>query len=210
MRATRYADHVGDSQSRLLAQYQERPNFVGIVSALAQHVQQLEDAIFGIVQAQQLSDAQGAQLDSIGALVGASRNGLNDSQYSTLIKGTIAKNNGDATLETLLTIIRSLFGATSIFIKQADTLRNGAHLTPASISLSVGSPTVPASALSLVETFLSQALGAGVTLNYLGQFTAAGSFAMSGNQPWVKGFGSTSDASAGGGLGSILTTNVAS
>lgn len=213
MNATLIETHVADAQARLLEQYKGRPNLEAFFAVFTQHVQQLENALFGIPEGFQLfgDKAQGAQLDVVGALVGVARNGLNDDQYRALIRGTIAQNNGDATTETLLTIIRGLFQTQSIFLKQPNSVPHAPQVAQATVTISVGDPTIPEGVLPLVESSLKAALGAGVAINYLGRFQAKnGAFAFKGKQPWVRGFGSVKKPSAGGGLGSLLTNTPAS
>lgn len=207
MIATLISTHVEDGLARLLEQYKGRPNMAAFFTAFLQHVQQLENALFGIPAAFQLFGdvAVGAQLDVIGELVGAERNGLSDVQYRAYIRGTIAKNTGDATVETILAIIRGLFQTDSVFLKQPNSCSHTPQSAGATISISVGDPTIPEGVLPVVEAALKSALSAGVGINYIGQFTAsAGTFAFAGPQPWVRGFGSVKDATAGAGLASIL------
>lgn len=211
MNAQHVTTHVADAQARFLEQYQGRPKAAALLAAFTQSVQKIEDALFGIEAGTALDTAQGAQLDLIGAIVGLARNGLEDGQYLALLRGAIAQNNGDATTESLLTVMRGLFQTSSLFLKQPNGARHAAQAAASTVSIGLGDPTVPPNVLTAMQAALQTTLGAGVALNYLSQFrAAAGSFAMAGNQLWVRGFGSVSDPQAGGGLAGLLKSQTAS
>ncbi|RYF03282.1 MAG: DUF2612 domain-containing protein, partial [Deltaproteobacteria bacterium] len=96
--------HVPDAVAKLTSAYSERPKATGLVMALAQEVQAIEDAIDQANQARLLfgNKAVGAQLDALGELIGLKRNGLDDPTYLALLYGTIAENNADGTTEALI------------------------------------------------------------------------------------------------------------
>lgn len=211
MNAQHVTTHVADAAARALAQYQGRPNFQALLAAFTQSVQNIEDTLYGIEAGTALDNAEGAQLDLIGALVGPNRNGLGDDQYRALLRGAIAQNNGDATTESLLTVLRGLFQTSALLLKQPASAPQPTGAAGATVSLELGDPAVPAELVATLQAAFAGALGAGVALAYSAQFQAqAGAFAMAGDQPWVRGFGSVDDATAGGGLAGLLTNQIAS
>lgn len=206
MSLERITKHAEQAQERALAQYQGRPNFAAFLAAISQGVQKVEDGLFTLQGSDALSTAQGAQLDALGNIVGAVRLGLNDEQYRALLRGTIAQNNGDGTLEVLLTIVRGLFQTSAVFFKQPNSFSTAPKGASATVSISVGEPKVPQEVLGIVKAQLGKALGAGIALNYLGQFEKK-AFAMQGTQTWVGGFGDVNNPNVGAPLGTVLLSN---
>lgn len=82
-------DHYTRMVQRLLWQYQDKPRFLALVSALAAEVQALEAALWGLYNAG-LGTATGARLAQWGEIVGAPNPGASDDQYRRLIRAQAA------------------------------------------------------------------------------------------------------------------------
>jgi hypothetical protein len=73
--------HVATGLDWLLVQGHGKTYLEGLLSAYLERVQDIEDTIYDLSVMQGLSTATGIHLDRLGALVGAPRNGLADTQY---------------------------------------------------------------------------------------------------------------------------------
>lgn len=190
MLATKITNHVEEALSQLLQQYKGRPRIEGLLSALVQQIQDLENATFDMNEARQLFNGTtypsvGAQLDGIGQIVGAKRNGLNDAEYLVIILGTIAENNSDSTAPALLNIVVSVFQAISVFIKDPNS--PGHPDSPAQISFGVGDPQTPTDLYPVVEQIIKNSIGAGISIVYISTFNNAHAFSTDGPQSWCRG-----------------------
>ena len=65
------------SESRILSQYSQSPVFKMLLEAFTSEIQELMDAIVGIMEYRTLSKANGVQLDIIGLLIGQPRQMFN-------------------------------------------------------------------------------------------------------------------------------------
>jgi hypothetical protein len=197
-------DYVAAGQALLMAQYKSAPNVNGLLAVFLGHSQRLEDALQQLAGGRTLAGASGGTLDGIGKLVGIDRNGLGDDAYRVLIYAKVAENNGDATLQTLLRVTSALFATSSLFAKTPNTLARSGQRQGAWVSMMVGSPGIPSGLYSLVLRLVQQSLPAGVDLAHLGTFNAASAFAFAGSRPWVTGWGTVKNKTAGGPMASLL------
>lgn len=197
---------VESALARLTSMYSDKPNIVALVQALATRGQIVENALFSLAQGQLFGNAVGAQLDDIGNLVGADRNGLSDAQYRLLIQGTIAENCGNGTLASLLTIASALWETGDIVIRTPSAAE--AVKASAWVSLEIGGSQLPANLDSLAVSIFRKALAAGVDLISVTKTTALGStaFAFAGSTPGA-GFGTLLDNTLGGGFASLAFTD---
>lgn len=221
MLATEIPNHVQLALGRLLTQYKNKPGIVGVITALVNQIQALENGIFPLDQGRQLKFAVGAQLDQLGTLIGIERNGVDDATYVVLLMGTIAENNSDGTSIALLNIVQTVFEASTVFIKTPNSAGIGA---PAQVAFGVGDPQISPSLYSLIQQIIVNSLGAAIRLNYLSSFDGDGCFAMAGPQawtapgppgftpdalhPWPFGFGDLNNPYVGGGYASLISTQV--
>lgn len=174
MLATQITNHVEAALARLMEQYQGAPNFEAIITALVEQIQELEDAIFSLDEGRQLYNgggypAIGAQLDGIGSLVGVARNGLSDEQYLLIILGTIAKNTSDTTVAAILNVITFVFQPVGLHLYE---------IFPAAIGFDFTSTPVDPTFYALVLNIIQEALGAGISLDYVIQYSATNPFAF--------------------------------
>jgi len=104
-------DLVEEGIDRLLHQWEDKPVVVGLVASYLKSVQEVEDALFQILDERGLYTAVGSQLDLIGAIVGEDRLGRNDNDYRIGILGKIVANNSDGSTIIVLETLRALTGA---------------------------------------------------------------------------------------------------
>jgi hypothetical protein len=94
-------NHAALAVSRLAAQFVEAPLMKGLVTAIANEVQTVEDGLYAILLTRDVENATDATLDGIGALVGAPLRGAKTlDQYRNRIKAQILANRsyGNATV----------------------------------------------------------------------------------------------------------------
>lgn len=194
---------------RLLDQFKSAPNVVSLITVLAERVQTIEDTINAVDSGRRLQNAQGAQLDAIGTLVGQSRNGQDDALYRVFLYGAIAKNTSNGTLGTISEIARTLFQAAAIFIQTPNSPSFDRVRALAQLSLGIGSPLTDLQYLPAIRSIIQDAMPATVALSDMVLFDASGAFSMAGPQAWVRGFGSIQDPTAGGAFASLLYRNPA-
>ena len=200
-------NHVQAALDRMIQQYKGRPLFEGLITAFVTQIQDLENAIYPIDQYRQLLFAYGQQLDNLGEIIGLKRNGLNDSEYLILLLGTIAENNSDTTAPVLLYIVKTVFQATNVFIKDPNSISNKNESFPAQIAFGVGDPLTGPALYTVVEQIIQNSVAAGIAITYLSKFNATNAFAMAGPQPWVKGFSSLAAPTVGGQFASLIYNN---
>jgi|WetSurMetagenome_2_1015567.scaffolds.fasta_scaffold179602_2 hypothetical protein len=197
-------NHVQIALDRLIQQYKGRPNLEGLLTAFVTQIQDLENAIYPIDQYRQLMFAYGQQLDNLGEIIGLKRNGLADNEYLVLLLGTIAENNSDTTAPVLLYIVKTVFQATNVFIKDPNSITNKNESLSAQVAFGVGSPQTGSSLYILAEQIIKNSVAAGVAITYLSKFNATNAFAMAGPQPWVQGFSSLAAPTIGGQFASLI------
>ena len=192
-------DHVDQGLGRLAQQYKNQPNVTSLVTAMISRVQVVEDALRKVATQRALygNTAQGAQLDDLGALVGVARQGLSDEVYRVLIRGEIAKNNSNGTLEALLNVARIVFQAEGVWITSPDTFGAAREGVTAEVSLAIASPKTDTSLFPRLISILKATLSGGIKLVSVTVFAQDGALSMDGDQPWARGF---ADVAVAGGV----------
>jgi hypothetical protein len=110
-------DHTGEALARLSGRYKAKPRIAGVVSALSNRVQDIEDVLIDYLDHRKISTAQGSLLDDIGSLVGADRMGFDDDFYRILIYIKIAENFSEGQPEPLIAAFKLMTGATKVEYK---------------------------------------------------------------------------------------------
>lgn len=183
-------NHVQQALQRLLQQYKGLPKFEGLLTALINQIQDLENGLYPIDQYRQLQFAYGQQLDKLGEIIGRPRNGLADNEYFIFLIGEIAKNNSDTTAPTLLYIVQTLFQSDEVYIFSPESNGGGdqGFEPPATVGFGVSDPGTDDSLDTVIEQIIVASLGAGIGLAFLSKFNTQHAFSMAGPQPWVAGF----------------------
>lgn len=105
------ADHVAEAKAMLLEQFKGKPLIEGMVEAFALRVQELEDALWGVLEAMDLDNAIDAQLDGLGELVGEQRRSRTDADYRASIRVRILINLCNGKHSEVLAILVAFLGA---------------------------------------------------------------------------------------------------
>lgn len=206
MLATRITTHVADALARMMQEYKVIPTqynlplvsaggdtvevsaMGALVAVQADQIQLLENAIFALDARRQFFNGTtfpsvGAQLDGIGEIVGIGRNGLTDAEYLIFLLGTIAENNSDTTIPTMMTIASLLFQTTEL---------RAYEMFPAEFDfqIPVSSP-LQSFLYPLVASILHNSLGAGISLGFISLYTGNPfRFSKVGGPQLGGGFGS--------------------
>jgi hypothetical protein len=99
-------DHVTIALERLPYQFNGQTTMEAFVTAVAEEIQALDDAIMAAVGETELSVAAGDTLDDVyGALVNEDRGGASDAYYRALVKVKVAVYQSTGTPEELIAIL---------------------------------------------------------------------------------------------------------
>lgn len=148
---TKVTDHGNQALARLATQYQGKPLMAALLRVFTPLVQQVEDMLYAMQLAMQLANAEGVQLDVIGALVGQSREAADDAQYRLRIAARIKTNISTGTVEDIYAVFAILLPSNTLA---------GMPDYPAGFILDVG-PVDPA-LFPLYESFFADAKGKGI------------------------------------------------
>jgi len=193
--------HETDAKNRLLEQYKELPNIEGVVEAMAEQIQDLEDTAIQLIAGRALDSAVGVQLDRFGTIVVLARvPGQTDAEYRNLLKIKIGQNTSQGTPPKLIDIMILLTSATRVFYQ---------NLTSASVLLAIDvdfNPTDDDDVANFIYTNMQKVAAGGVRIDYIICYSSSNdafSFAgMNVNAPGL-GFGNTLDSNAGGKLAKV-------
>lgn len=119
----RIADHYEAAISRLTAILKDCPKNLAVswsaekvsgwealLYAFVKQAQSLEDLMIDMLNNRSLATAEGVNLDRIGEIVGASRAGLEDSDYRLIIYSQIAANNSKGRADDVMNALKVLVG----------------------------------------------------------------------------------------------------
>lgn len=102
-------NHVAEGIALLTDRYRTKVNIPKLLTALLKPTQDLENAIWSVINAYMISTPPvGQQLQDLGALVGQSRSGLSDADFLTAIKLRILANRSAGRAEDILGIAHVL------------------------------------------------------------------------------------------------------
>lgn len=98
-------DHIEQGLTRLPEQFRDKPNIEGLLKSWLTSVQTTEDRLFSLLNFRSVDTAIGVQLDNIGRLVGARRDGNSDERFRDRIILQILINNSEGNPKDLLEIL---------------------------------------------------------------------------------------------------------
>lgn len=180
-------DHAARTVALLIEQFRKNPRMSGLVSAVANQLQESENILSDLITLRSISLAAGVPLDNIGVMIGIPRTGQNDTQYRSDIYFQIATNNSQATPETLIAILQRVTNGTISYTEYY----------PAAIQMEISGALLPIPSNVLQQMERIKPAGVKLTLMYNDSAT-----------PFVFGVGSGSSFSpAFTGLGFGETTS---
>jgi hypothetical protein len=95
---------------RLREQFKDKPKLEAFIRALANQCQHVEQMLWDLYTRRWIDDAEDADLDNLGAIVGEPRNGSEDDAYRQYIRARIKVNRSDGQIGQLLEIMVLLLG----------------------------------------------------------------------------------------------------
>ncbi len=105
MAPTKVTTHAELAKGNLLEVFKGKSGWAGILDSYSAQVQDVENVLFELIEERFLDDAVGVQLDGIGQIVGAPREGLSDDDYRLRLRVQILINRSSGTIEDLLEIV---------------------------------------------------------------------------------------------------------
>jgi hypothetical protein len=115
---SKVSTHVTQAVANLVEQYKGKPKMAATLEAFVQQVQDLEDALFELLNERDLDTAVGAQLDTLGDIVGEGRLGRNDVDYRIAIRGRILVNLSEGTPVDLIHLLEVLGEGSSVILTE--------------------------------------------------------------------------------------------
>lgn len=203
-------DHAARAKARLLAQYRDKPKLAGVLGALVNSVQEIEVALFDVLEQTAVATAVGVWLDRLGAIVGEPRDGASDADFRKYISARIRANRSHGTFEDVIEVIEAWGNAT--FFTGDVTLT---ELGRASFHLDISGDIIPfstiadAAHLARLARLLPKTRAGGVGAQLLWSpdaeaniftFSSGASLEASSTQ----GFGDSSNAATGGKLRGVI------
>lgn len=107
---TEILDFAARARARLLAQYAELPKFSTLVGELSANVQQLEAALFDLIDQTAIGTATGVFLEQLGEIVGEDRGGAIDALYRRYIRARVRANRSSGTFEDVIEVVTEWYG----------------------------------------------------------------------------------------------------
>lgn len=194
MAITQQLDHAEQAAGLLLGVYQEKPRIRALLLSYVARCQELDNAIWGVIVKRLIDNAEAAQLDAIGRIVGEPRNGKVDALYRVYVLARIRINWSKGQPRDVIEVLR---------IVEAQAFRYREYY-PASILVEyVGPP--PSTTPAVLVDLAKQAKPAGVRLQLVAP-TASNQFTVTpvgGASDPALGLGHLGSTTYGGFLSSV-------
>jgi len=110
--------HIVEACANLVTQFKEQPHFVAMLESVIQQVQELEDVLWSILNSRAFLIAADDRVDLVGSIVGEAREGRNDLDYKTALRGRMILNYSCGTIEQIISLIRNVAGDVRIEVKE--------------------------------------------------------------------------------------------
>jgi hypothetical protein len=107
---TQDTNHINEALAKLLEQFKRAPVLNGLLKSYAWSIQDLENAVWSVINSRYLANAANAQLDLLGKLVGEGRNGRSDADYRAVIGLRIRANRSQGGAEDLIQLCALALG----------------------------------------------------------------------------------------------------
>ncbi len=195
-------DHVARGKDRLIELFKGgKPVLDGLMSSHIDQLQLLEDAIWVVLLQRLLPNAQGVQVDAVGRIVGAFRDGQTDDEYKASIAIQIRVNRSFGTTTDIFEILALCTDLPFTYQDENyDTFHVYIDLVPAPIIRAI-----------LRAMGIAKAAGYRALVEYVTDAvlrTDIQKFGWSGGATGQGGFGSSYDVTAGKALSSIQECHV--
>lgn len=195
-----YFDNVEEvNLSRLISQYQNKPNIGNWIRAKSRLQQMLFDEIEKLDTLRSLDEAKGVNLDNLGESYNVLRGGFNDLEYRNIIKATIISYYSSGTFDEIIQSLELIFGLSVEILLD--------EVFPGKIQVSIIGISDESLELSKeqITTIMNRATAAGVSFEPLIYSPAGKFFGFAGDtRPNASGFGDVNDSSKGGFFASLF------
>jgi len=152
--AIAYKDnHATEALANLVSQFQGKTYLAGVLTAFVNQIQELENVCFELLSQRWLDNAEGAQLDGFGSIVGEAREGRTDDDYRLAIQARILLNLSSGTPEDIIALARALTDGSSVLLAQ---------YFPAYFTVEILEPLASAAIAEKIASFIEEASPAGV------------------------------------------------
>lgn len=186
--ATKILDHTAQAIDRLLEQYKGKPRMEGLLTALVQEWQNIEDVLFGLPDDLKIATAVGIQLDLIGTIVIQERLGFSDDIYRALLQAKVGENVSKSTPENVIDVVKLLTGSNLVHFQE---------YYPAGYGVAIDTD-IDASLTDFFYDRIERVDPAAVRLESLVCFDPDEAFAFDGGPGTALGFGDLTDVNVGG------------
>lgn len=149
--------HADEALARLVEVLKTKPKIRALLTALCGPAQRIEDVLYQLLTERYLDTASGAQLDTLGVIVGQARGGLSDEDYKRFLRARVKTNRSSGLRDQLLAIARLVVDDDSATI----TAR---HSFPAGVVYELGGIAFDADSAEVLVSFLRDASADGVRL----------------------------------------------
>lgn len=182
-------NHVERALSLLIEEFKKSTDINSIVEVSVDQSQEIENTGNDLLTARSLSQAGGAQLDGMGAIVGVERGGRNDEDYRAAIRFQIFVNTSNGEPETLITALKFVTGASRIRLWE---------ISDATVFMFTNGSFIPDD----VAAFMDDIAASGVSLEYVAASfnTLPFAFALDGTDSNSEGGGWNELGYAPGGI----------
>lgn len=194
-------DYAERAKARILSQYREKPQLVALVMTLASAVQEVEAALFDVIEQTAVGTAVGSWLDQLGNIVGEERGGVGDVLYRRYINARIAANGSEGALENFIDVIEAWYGSPFPDLRLAELGRMN-------LEIDLADPDVSPESIDRLIKLLRDTKAAGVGLELFWQQDGASKIFTFSSSSSVEtsallGLGDSSNPATGGQLRSV-------
>lgn len=154
-------NYEAEAVTRPLEQYQNRPRLLALLLSFVRRCQEIENAAWDVILKRMIDNAQNAQLDTIGKLVGQIRNGQDDATYRVYITARIRINRSHGHPDDVIQVLQLIESTAFQYTEYSPASAVVSYLTPPNTS--------PTLLLSLAKL----AIDAGVKLFLIAPFRGA-------------------------------------
>lgn len=173
-------DHFQQSLKRLLEQYKNQPNLEAVLEIYLDQVQELEDAIYPLINALNIPAMSGQMLDWIGEIVGQPRTTNDDARYRILLYVKIHQNVSEAESERVISVMK--------LISESDYVHY-INLSNANVQVQITNETLSQDEIDLIYREIHKVVAAGVRVAYIVQADPDDAFAYAGVNAAAPGDG---------------------
>lgn len=147
-------NRIAKAIANLLTQFKGQPNLEALVASFVSEAQALEFVFIDLALLRALANAEGAQLDGLGSIVGEDRLGRNDTDYKAAIESRIRINRMNSRIEDVILAMKLTLDGTYELTEPGD----------ASILVYLKEAWAPGSdpSLDTLTAALKRAKGAGI------------------------------------------------